>query len=155
MKMKVKVNKVDEFREFYKCELRRGMKSSDKRALIVRYFIKEDRHFTVEQLYDAIKKINPRISYSTVYRTLKVLVDCGLAAVHHFGKDEASFEPIHKEEHHDHLVCIKCGRIIEFTHEGIEKFQRDVAKRHKFLVSSHELQIFGLCKSCQQKRRKK
>ena len=154
-----KDNTMVELQKFYKCQTQKGLKYSSKRTKIIEYFIKADRHFTVEQLYDEIKKIDPKIGYSTVYRTLKLLVGCGLANIHRFGEEEAKFELIHKQQHHDHLVCTRCGRIIEFKHDGIEKFQKDVARRHNFLVNNHELQIFGLCEDCQKqevrKRREK
>lgn len=151
----VSPKKEKELDEILKCRAKRGLKFSKKRAAIIEYFINEDRHFTIEQLHNEIKKIYPNIGYSTVYRTLKLLFDCGLATVHHFDEDETRFEPTHKEQHHDHLICIKCGRIIEFTHKEIEKFQKDVARKHDFLVSNRELQIYGLCKKCQKKKPKK
>lgn len=136
-----------------KCQAKRGLKYSKKRAAIIEYFIKADRHYTVEQLYNEIKEIVPNIGYSTIYRTLRLLVDCGMARTHHFGETDTRFELVHKEQHHDHLVCEKCGRIIEFTNNGIEKFQNAVAKKHNFLVKNRELQIFGVCKRCQQRKR--
>lgn len=148
----VSPQKEKELDEVLKCRAKKGLKFSKKRAAIIEYFINVDRHYTVEQLYNEIKRTDSNISYSTVYRTLRLLVDCGMAAVHHFDEDETRFEPTHKEQHHDHLVCIKCGRIIEFTHDGIEKFQKDVARKHNFMVSNHELQIYGLCKKCQKKK---
>jgi len=148
----VSPQKEKELDEVLKCRAKRGLKISKKRAAIIEYFINVDRHYTVEQLYNEIKRTDSNISYSTVYRTLRLLVDCGMAKIHHFGKENAKFEVVHKEQHHDHLVCEKCGRIIEFTHEGIEKFQNDVAKKYDFVIRSREHQIFGSCKRCQQKK---
>jgi Fur family ferric uptake transcriptional regulator len=136
---------------FYRCRTKQGLKFSSKRIAIIEYFINADRHFTVEQLYNEIKKIHPKIGYSTVYRTLKLLTKCGMANVHHFGETDAKFEVVHKKQHHDHLVCQTCGRIIEFTHTGIEEFQKEVARKHNFLVHNHELQIYGVCDRCQKK----
>lgn len=166
MKMKVKIKKTrrtekgehtgtaHELAALRQCQLQRGLKYSKKREAVAAYFLDADRHFTVEQLYREVKKVKPKIGYSTVYRTLKLLADCGIAAVHHFEKDEARFEPTHKEQHHDHLVCEQCGRIVEFTHPGIEQFQQEVAKRHQFVVRNHELQIYGVCKECQRKKKR-
>lgn len=165
MKMKVKIKKTrhtekgertgtaHELAALRQCQMQRGLKCSSKREAIAAYFLDADRHFTVEQLYREIRKVNPKIGYSTVYRTLKLLADCGVAAVHHFEKDEARFEPTHREQHHDHLVCERCGRIVEFTHNGIEQFQQEVAKRHQFVVRNHELQIYGVCRECQKRKR--
>jgi Fur family ferric uptake transcriptional regulator len=166
MKMKVKVKKRDRpatvrtanhdgLRALRQCQARRGLKCSSKREAITAYFLQADRHFTVEQLYRELKTTYPRIGYSTVYRTLKLLADCGIAAVHHFEDDEARFEPTHRKQHHDHLVCERCGRIIEFTHEAIEVLQKEVAQKHGFAVRSRELQLYGICKTCQNKGKEK
>jgi Fur family ferric uptake transcriptional regulator len=162
MKMKVKIKKnarparrtrsdLDGLRSFRQCQLQRGLKHSSKREAIAAYFLKADRHFTVEQLYTEMKHTYPHIGYSTVYRTLKLLTDCGIATVHHFDEDEARFEPTHRKQHHDHLVCERCGRIIEFTHEHIEQFQKEVERKHGFAVRSRELQLYGICNKCRKK----
>lgn len=166
MKMKIKIKKsprparktrsdVGGLRLFRQYQVQRGLKYSSKREAIITYFMNADRHFTVEQLYNEMKKVNPDIGYSTVYRTLKLLADCGSAAVHHFEEDEARFEPTHREQHHDHLVCEHCGRIIEFTHQRIEQFQREIAKKYGFAVRSRELQLYGTCKKCRKKRKER
>lgn len=166
MKMKVKIKNnvhpvrktktdIDGLHLFRQYKAQRGLKYSSKREAIITYFLNANRHFTVEQLYNEMKRVNPDIGYSTVYRTLKLLADCGIAAVHHFEEDEARFEPTHREQHHDHLVCERCGRIIEFTHQGIEQLQREVAKKHGFAVRSRELQLYGICKQCRKKRKER
>lgn len=134
---------------------KQGLKFSKRRATVIEYFINADRHFTVEQLYLELKKQYPGLGYSTVYRTLKLLVDSGVATIHHFGEEDARFELVHQEEHHDHFVCRQCGRIVEFHHKGIESLQLDVAQTYGFTVDDHELQLFGLCQHCTTKRKKK
>ena len=146
--MKVNFKNKSSLTEFNKCISKKGLKYSKKREIIVDYFIRSKRHFTVEQLYDEIKKNHPGISYTTIYRTLKLLVECGIASMHHFGEDETRFEPRSQKQHHDHLICKRCGRIIEFTHKGIERFQQEVTKKYGFQPKSHTLQIYGLCRSC-------
>lgn len=125
-----------------------GLKSSNKRSFIIEFFLKADRHFTVEELYDEIKQRNPAISYSTVYRTLKLLADCGLASECTFGDSVLRYEPMHQSEHHDHLICRRCGKIIEFENDKIEKLQKDVARKYSFRVSAHKLELYGVCKRC-------
>ncbi len=142
-------------REFYQCRLKRGLKISNKRSWVIEYFINRDRHYSVEELYDEIKRINPRVSFSTVYRTLKLLSNCGLACECNFGDGIIRFEPVHKEKHHDHLICRRCGKIIEFENEEIEKIQRDIARKYTFLISSHRMELYGLCRDCQTKQRRK
>ncbi len=125
-----------------------GLKSSNKRSFIIDYFLKADRHFTVEELYDEIKQKKPEISYSTVYRALKLLAECKLAGQCTFGDSASRYEPIHQYEHHDHLICRRCGRIIEFENDKIERLQKDVARRYGFHVSAHKLELYGMCRKC-------
>ncbi|UCF69705.1 MAG: transcriptional repressor [candidate division WOR-3 bacterium] len=137
---------------FAKHKSTHGLKSSDKRSFVVDHFIQADRHFTVEELYFEVKKLRPEISYSTVYRALKLLAKCGLASESMFGETVSRYEPVHSSAHHDHLVCNKCGRIIEFENDKIEKLQKDVARNYDFLVSAHRLELYGLCKKCRRKK---
>ncbi len=132
-----------------------GLKSSDKRSFIVDYFIKTDRHYTVEELYDEIRKLKPEIGYSTVYRALKLLVDCGLATECTFDKSALRYEPTHQSQHHDHLICRVCGRIIEFENPKIEKLQNEVARKYGFHVSAHRLQLYGECRQCRKRKKRK
>jgi Fur family ferric uptake transcriptional regulator len=125
-----------------------GLKSSNKRTFIVDYFLKADRHFTVEELYDEIKQKHRGISYSTVYRALRLLADCGLASECTFGNSVLRFEPIHQSEHHGHLICRRCGKIIEFGNDKIERLQKDVARKYGFHVSAHKLELYGICRKC-------
>jgi Fur family ferric uptake transcriptional regulator len=138
---------------FTEHKVKHGLKSSDKRSFIVNYFIEEDRHYTVEELYDEIRKIKPEIGYSTVYRALKLLVRCGLASECAFDEAAVRYEPAHQAQHHDHLVCRVCGRIIEFENDKIEKLQADVAKKYGFRVSAHRLQLYGECRKCRKRRK--
>lgn len=154
MKMKGKIKNRYELEKLDRYKSKRGLKTSVKRSSIVEYFLREDRHFSAEDLYNEIKKINPGVSYSTVYRALKLLADCGLAEIRYFRPNVARFEPVHKAKHHDHLICMKCGQIIEFSHKGIEKFQKMVAGRHNFFIKFHKLELYGLCKKCCRKEKK-
>ncbi len=124
------------------------LKESLKRNLIIDYFFKTDRHYNVQELYERLRKTNHRISLSTIYRALKLLVACGLAYERKFDEKNVRFEPVHQAEHHDHLVCLKCGGIIEFENQRIEKLQREVAKKHKFSVVRHKLELYGYCWRC-------
>jgi Fur family ferric uptake transcriptional regulator len=153
--MKVKIKKLDEMAEFQRRKKEQRLKTSKKRLSIVDYFLKEDRHFTVEELYNEMRRTNPGISFATVYRTLRLLAYMGLARVCQFRGRETRFEPRHRSEHHDHLICVRCGKIVEFSHEGIERLQRQVAARHGFRVESHRLELYGLCKGCAQKEKAK
>lgn len=154
MKMKVKVKNGAQLKDYFKYKSKRGLKTSQKRLFIIDYFLSEDRHFSIEELYHEIRKINSQISFSTVYRTLRLLTDCGLAQECCFAEGMVRYEPVHKAQHHDHLICRKCGRIIEFENNEIEKLQNHVAKKFGFLVVSHALELYGLCNMCQKKQRR-
>jgi len=118
---------------------------------VVRYFLQQDRHYSVEGLYREIAKIAPAASYSTVYRTLRLLAECNMATVQRFKGKEVRYEPVHRKKHHDHFVCTQCGRIFEFSHRGIEESQREIAQQHGFQVKYHELTLYGVCGKCRKK----
>lgn len=140
---------------FIKQRSKYGLKCSDKRTYVVDYFIRAGRHFTVEELYNEIKKRKTGISYSTVYRALKLLTQWGLAGESMFGDSVSRYEPISRSGHHDHLVCQVCGKIIEFENGKIERLQDDVAHRYGFDVTTHRLELYGVCRECRKKRRRK
>ncbi|MBL7075826.1 transcriptional repressor [candidate division KSB1 bacterium] len=127
----------------------KGLKGTQQRDEVADLFLKADRHFSVEELYRRVQKSDPRIGFSTVYRTLKLLVEAGLATERQFGDGFTRFEPVHREEHHDHLICIKCGKIVEFKDDRIEELQNGVAGKHNFRVTDHKLELYGYCNRCE------
>jgi Fur family ferric uptake transcriptional regulator len=126
----------------------KGLKFTRQREDIVNYFLKANDHFSAEELYRKIQKNDPQIGYATVYRTLKLLVEVGLAIENQFGDGITRFEPLHEGEHHDHLVCLKCGKIIEFENNKIEKLQLKVAKDNNFNLTKHKCVLYGYCSRC-------
>ena len=147
LKMKINV-KNRELKEVRRYLYERGLKHSLKRHTIADLFFKEDKHTSVEELYDEVKGIDPDISFSTVYRALKLLEKAGLAVSRRFMDGITRFEPVHPGEHHDHLICVKCGRIIEFKDEKIEEMQKEIAKKYRFKLISHRLELYGYCDEC-------
>lgn len=131
---------------------RRNLRLTGQRRLIVDAFLKHKGHVGAEDLYHAVRKIAPGIGYTTVYRTLKLLAEAGLASSKNFGNGYARFESTRRQEHHDHLICTACGKIVEFVNEQIELLQRSVAERHGFRVTEHTLDIYGVCRDCQTER---
>ncbi len=105
-------------------------------------------HVSVDELVARVRRADPRVSVATVYRTMKLLSDCGLAVAHQFGGDHARFEAAAGRGHHDHLVCTYCGGIVEFSNDEIESLQTLVARRHGFAVESHTLELYGRCARC-------
>ena len=126
----------------------KGLKATRQRDDIVRFFLQQDKHFSVEELYHEIKKIEPQIGYATVYRTLKLLIEAGLATECQFGNGLTRFEPVHEGEHHDHLFCLKCGKIIEFENNKIEQLQIEVAREQDFELTNHKCVLYGYCSRC-------
>lgn len=107
---------------------------------------------TAEELYERVKRLSPKIGYATIYRTLKLFKECALAFERNFGDGRTRYEPVKFEgEHHDHLICIGCGKIIEFEDQRIERYSREVAKLNNFKVTNHKVELYGYCSSCRKK----
>jgi Fur family ferric uptake transcriptional regulator len=125
-----------------------GLKSSRQRDLVAEVFFSTGGHLRVEELLEKVRQVNPRVSQATVYRTVRLLRACGLAAARHFSEGETRYESSDTSHHHDHLICTSCGRIVEFLNERIETLQHRVARAHGFKVTAHRLELYGLCASC-------
>ncbi|MGC8834498.1 MAG: Fur family transcriptional regulator [Armatimonadota bacterium] len=126
---------------------RRGLKHTSQRHEILKQFLAMGGHVSAEELYNHMRRTNPGIGFSTVYRTLNLLADCGLARRVHFGDGRTRFDA-NTGVHHDHLVCERCGKTIEFSVPEIERLQEAVAASHDFEVRYHRLELYGLCASC-------
>jgi len=126
----------------------RGLKMTTQRDRILEVFLRTSGHVTAEQLYERMKQVDPGIGFTTVYRTLRVLCECGLAQERNFGHGPARYEHAFSRRHHDHLVCVKCGRIIEFENDAIETIQRQVADTHRFTLLDHRHELYGHCEFC-------
>lgn len=126
----------------------RGLKHSRQRELIVETFFAAGGHLPVDTLVAQVRAHDPRVSVATVYRTMKLLAECGLAVPRRFDDGHTRYEPASHRGHHDHLICTGCGRIVEFENERIEDLQRRVARSHGFEVESHKLELYGRCAAC-------
>jgi Fur family ferric uptake transcriptional regulator len=126
----------------------KGLKSTRQRDLILDFFLSSEQHMSIEELYLKLRAKHPGIGYATVYRTLKLFADAGIANEIHFGDGQTRYEHLSEGEHHDHLVCSRCGGIEEFENETIEKLQDEVARTHGFLIETHKLELYGLCEKC-------
>jgi Fur family ferric uptake transcriptional regulator len=129
----------------------RGLRSTSQRDAILDIFVEAGRHVSAEELYARVKKVHPGIGFATVYRTLKLFGEAGLAQERRFEDGYTRYEHTSPDAHHDHLICTKCGAIIEFENERIEALQQDVAKKNHFSVQSHKLELYGLCAGCKKK----
>ncbi len=126
-----------------------GLKSTRQRSLIVDTFFSVGGHlFVVEELWSKVSEQDAKVSVATVYRTMKLLNDYGLAHARNFGDGQTRYEAAAGREHHDHLICTRCGRIVEFENDRIEAMQDAVARKHGFIVTSHKMELYGSCKDC-------
>jgi len=123
-----------------------NLKRTRQREVILDAFLSAKGHISSEELYQTIRSDNPRIGYTTVYRTMKLLVDAGLAEERHFDNGVARYEIEH--EHHDHLVCTGCGKIVEFECELIEKAQNEISEKYGFRILRHRHELYGLFPDC-------
>jgi Fur family ferric uptake transcriptional regulator len=134
--------------ELFHSRLReRGLKSTAPRDDIARVFFDLGRHISAEELYAEVKKINPHVGYATIYRTLKLLKECGLLSERHFDEGQARYE-VAGGQHHDHFICEHCGKIIEFEDDAIERMQQDVARKLGVALHRHKMELYGLCADC-------
>lgn len=124
-----------------------GLKSSRQRELIAEVFFRSGGHLRVEDLLEKVREVDPKIGQATVYRTMKLLTECGLAEAHQFGDGHTRYEPqATPDEHHDHIICEQCGKIVEFFDPRIEELQDSVAKKHGFEITGHRMELYGRCK---------
>ena len=127
-----------------KC-ISKGVKLTDQRRLIARTMSEADDHPDVDELYNRVSKIDSKISIATVYRTVKLFEETGILAKHDFKGWKARYEEM-RESHHDHLIDIKSGEIIEFVDDEIEKLQKKVAEKYGYDLVDHKLELYGIKK---------
>lgn len=138
-----------EFQIFDEFVRSKGLRHTHQREKILDIFLSTERHLSCDELYKLVKKQDKSMGYTTVYRTMKLLSESGLCQEFEFGDGISRYEHKYGHEHHDHLICIKCGRFIEVMKPEIEKMQDSLAEKYGFTPTKHRLQIFGICKQCQ------
>ena len=126
------------------------LKLTPHRELILETFLENEGHRSVEDIYHTVKSLDPRIGYTTVYRTMKLLITCGLAREIELADGITRYEHLFNHEHHDHLVCMECGNSFEFYNPEIEAVQDAASAQLGFKVLDHKLQIYGVCRDCHQ-----
>jgi Fur family ferric uptake transcriptional regulator len=131
--------------QFHAYLAKNQLKTTRQRDLIACSFFSLEDHVSIEELLALSRQQNPRIGYATVYRTLKLLTECGLAAMRRFGDGQTMYETAGDTEHHDHLICIECSHVLEFQNEAIEREQERVARSFGFDLVRHRLELYGLC----------
>lgn len=133
------------FRDYLRAH---GIKETHARGLILDAVLDLNEHFEAEQVLYALRERGLKVGKATVYRTLPLLVDCGILKQVRFDVKQAHYEHAFQEEPHDHMVCRRCGRIIEFASDEISALTEKIAKRYRFHVISHRFQMSGLCWDC-------
>ena len=127
-----------------KC-LTKGVKLTDQRKIIAKIMSEANDHPDVDELYNRVSKIDSKISIATVYRTVKLFEESGIVTKHDFKGGKARYEQL-MEDHHDHLIDVKSGEIIEFVDHEIEKLQKKVAEKYGYELIDHKLELYGLKK---------
>ena len=128
-----------------------GLRRTSQRDLILEMFLKTEDHLSSEDLYWLVQKQDPSVGHTTVYRTLKLLAEAGLAREVRFGDGKTYYEHHYNHEHHDHLICTECGKIIEFFSAEIEDLQDKMAEKYGFRLTNHSLRMWGVCEDCQKR----
>ena len=126
-----------------------GLRKTGQRDLILEIFLSTEEHLTSEDLYWLVQKKDSSVGHTTVYRTLKLLTEAGLAREVRFGDNKTYYEHHYNHEHHDHMICTECGRVIEFFSQEIESLQDAMAEKFDFLTTHHSLRMWGICAECQ------
>ena len=136
--------------ELKKIVKQRGLKYTEQREIVLHILLNANEHLSAEEVYNLIKIKRPEsnIGIATVYRALSFLEEVDLITSITFGTEGKKYESNFKS-HHDHLICTQCGKIVEFMDDEIEKRQDKIAKKNKFKVTSHSMQLYGICSSCQ------
>ncbi|MCH7556339.1 MAG: transcriptional repressor [Planctomycetes bacterium] len=132
----------------------KGLRRTKQRDEIVNIFLRTERHLSTQALFDIVRKKYKDVGYATVARTLKLLAESGLCRVVDFGDGVQRFEHKYGHEHHDHLICTKCGKFVEIYSKKLEKLQKALVRRHGYIQEYHKLDIFGICPRCGRKSKK-
>ena len=149
-KLRSRVRSPDEPRRLWRNFLAdRGLNSSKTRDAVVDVFLGTSTHVDLQSLFDIARRRHSGVSFATVYRTMKLLEEAGIAHARRFGDAKGTvFEVAVGRSHHDHLICGRCGLIVEFVNPQVEKLQDEIAAAHGFTLDRHRHELYGTCEGC-------
>jgi len=139
---------VDAKQKFEQFVANKGLRRTGQRTKVLDVFLATEKHVTVQELYDLVRRKHKGIGYATVARTVKLICESGLCRHVDFGDGALRYEHKYDHEHHDHLVCVKCGKFEEIYSPKLEKLQHELVRKYDYVQQSHKLDIFGLCPEC-------
>ena len=125
-----------------------GLKQTEQRSTILRTFLETREHLSTDELHRLVKKKDAHIGFTTVYRTLKLFADCGLASEVAFHDGIARYEHQYNRRSHHHMVCTKCGASVEFFSPEVGEIEQEIGRKHHYLTTRHSFQIYGVCQDC-------
>lgn len=131
---------------------RKRLNTTSQRVAIAESFFEFPGHHSLEEFYQHVLKSDPSIGQTTVYRTLKLLCEAGLATEIQFSDNLTRYEVNRPNAHHDHLICLSCGKIVEICDSRIEKLQKDLAADNGFTLTGHSHNLYGICAECSEKK---
>jgi Fur family ferric uptake transcriptional regulator len=134
---------------FYEHLRRVGLKQTGQRDIILRTFLDTREHLSTDELYRIVKRKDETIGFTTVYRTLKLLAECGLASEVAFNDGITRYEAQYNRRNHHHMVCTECGSSVEFFSPEIERVEREIGRKNRYATTRHTFQIYGVCEKCQ------
>jgi Fur family ferric uptake transcriptional regulator len=140
---------VDQIRD--KLEEKGYRLTPQRQAVLETFLANPDRHLSADDVYSIVKATNPEMGVATVYRTLELFRELHIISEQDFGQGMSRYECACDDSHHHHIVCLKCGRVWEFSNATLERVERQLAKDYDFDVVGHNMQLFGYCKNCRQK----
>ncbi|MDX1623164.1 MAG: Fur family transcriptional regulator [Gemmatimonadota bacterium] len=138
---------VDRFREYLR---EYDHPVTPQRIRVAELLFGTHRHISAEQILERLRDEGSPVGKATVYRTLDLLLKAGLIREHDFGEGFRRYEPLRTRPHHEHLVCTRCGKVIEFQSEEVERIEREVSDLHRFRPSHHKMEIYGACEECRE-----
>ncbi|MBI5416326.1 transcriptional repressor [Candidatus Poribacteria bacterium] len=126
----------------------KNFRPSLQRKQILKIFLSIDKHLTADELFRIAKEKYPNIGFATVYRTLRLFCDCGLCRELRFEDGTTRYEHQYGHQHHDHLICTKCGKFVEVVDPDIERLQEKLFNQYEFYPQRHKMELYGICKKC-------